>query len=97
MLEQGSIKRASQCLDQAELTEPTLPTMNKLAQLHPQADAPTVDVSDTVSVQITAQILQKFSKVFLEVQAQDHEVGLMSTSGQRVWETAGASKKHFNS
>ena len=33
--------------------------MQKLAQLHPQADPPEVDVSDTVPVQITAAILAK--------------------------------------
>ena len=37
-LERGNIKRAAQCVDQAELAEPTLETMQKLAQLHPQAD-----------------------------------------------------------
>ena len=56
-LKKGSIKRAAQCLDQAELAEPTLETMHKLAQLHPQAGPPDVDVSDTTPVQITAKIL----------------------------------------
>ena len=58
-LKRSNIKRAAQCLDQAELAEPTLETMQKLAELHPQADPPEVDVSDTVPVQITAAILAK--------------------------------------
>lgn len=33
--------------------------MQKLAKLHPQADPPDVDVSDTMPVQITAEILFK--------------------------------------
>ena len=58
-LERGNIKRASQCLDQAEIAEPTLETMQKLAELHPQADPPEVDVSDTTPVHITSEILAK--------------------------------------
>ena len=33
--------------------------MQKLAELHPQADPPEVDVSDTTPVHITAEILAK--------------------------------------
>ena len=54
-----NLKRASQCLEQAEEAEPTLETMQKLAELHPQADTPEVDVSDTVPVQITAERIAK--------------------------------------
>lgn len=38
--ERGSIKRASRCLDQAELAEPNTSIMQKLAQLHPQSPPP---------------------------------------------------------
>ena len=58
-LQRGNINRASQCLDQAEIAEPTLETMQKLAELHPQADPPEVDVSDTTPVHTTAEILAK--------------------------------------
>ena len=58
-LQRGSIKRASQCLDQAEIAEPSLETMLKLAELHPQAHPPEVDVSNTVPVHITAEIFAK--------------------------------------
>ena len=39
-LERGSMERASQCLDQAELAGPALETMQKVVELHPQADPP---------------------------------------------------------
>ena len=55
-MKKGNIKRAAQCLGQAE---PTLKTMQKPAQLHPKANPPDVDVSDTMPVQTTAEILVK--------------------------------------
>ena len=54
-LERGNIKHASQCLDQAEFAEPMLETMQKLAELHPQADPPEVHVCDTGSALIPAR------------------------------------------
>ena len=51
------MRLAAQCLEQAELAEPTLELTQNLAQRHPPAEPPDMDISYTMPSQITSEIL----------------------------------------
>ena len=76
------MKRAAQCLDQEEVAQPTLETMQKLARLHPQANPPDVDVADTMQVMITAEILVKAFQRRPRGSSTGHQPGHMKMSRQ---------------
>ena len=62
-LQKGNITRAARALEVAEVAEPTHDVMDKLAELHPEAEPPSdFDYPDTIPTQIDRKLVKQVLK-----------------------------------